>query len=561
MYEKGLGVDRDIQKAVELYKKSAEQDNALGQVRLADIYLNGLGVDQNFRKAFASYQKSADQDKDPESAGLALLRLGAMHCQGKGVEKDFKKGFEFYKKSAKLGNEEAQFCLGAMYRDGVGVERDHKKALDWFQKSARKNKVPADSALGDIYRDGLVVEKNIPEAMKWYEKAAKNGDKYAKTELLKLQQEENIQNKVEAGLALACKDDAQAMAEVANMHPLGAGFERNEEKVQERFDKTVENGNGSVPGKPQPVPQPISRKFQIEKKIPERTSRRPVPKQNRQTKKAHAPRTLLYSFSAIGIIGFSLMVIFLGSRKKSDEILASLELRVMEISALPQPGSQSIPPMILVPASEILKRINAYRSSRKPGENSSSPIDANRAAIQIEPVLSLLRREYKSLDEVEISGMLTAKNMFDAERNPEGNFQHQYEIIHTAGMRLIFDRATNLVWTRQQNLVKMSLKKSIQWIGSLNNGEYGGNSKWRLPTVEEAASLLKKDTDDGKIFLDAIFGGDIKVIWTGDSFMESESWVVDFQNGMIKYVKNKSRLMTLMVSSDQNSLSKQIPKN
>ena len=155
--------------------------------------------------------------------------------------------------------------------------------------------------------------------------------------------------------------------------------------------------------------------------------------------------------------------------------------------------------------------------------------------------------------------MLVAKNIFDAQRNPGGNFRHQYEIRNVAGLRVIFDRATKLVWMRQQNLVKMNLEKIKDWIGSLNRVEYGGISDWRLPTVEEAASLLEKNPDDEKIFLDAIFGEDIKSIWTGDSFTESKSWIIDFRNGLIDYAKNKNRLPALMVSSDSGSISDQVP--
>ncbi len=43
-----------------------------------------------------------------------------------------------------------------------------------------------------------------------------------------------------------------------------------------------------------------------------------------------------------------------------------------------------------------------------------------------------------------------------------------------------------------------------------------------------------------------------QVIWTGDGFTGSESWVVDFQDGMTDHAKNKSRLVTLMVSSSPN---------
>ena len=152
--------------------------------------------------------------------------------------------------------------------------------------------------------------------------------------------------------------------------------------------------------------------------------------------------------------------------------------------------------------------------------------------------------------------MLAARNLFDAERNPGGAFPHQYETEDVAGLLLIVDRAANLVWTRQRNPVKMSLKKSVQWIESLNRVGYGGIRSWRLPTVEEAASLLQKRAGHKKIFLDDVFAGDVEAIWTGDSPTESESWIIVFQSGRIQTAKNKSRLMTLMVSSEGDLLGK-----
>ena len=551
MYEKGLGVNRDIRRAAELYRKSAGQENALGQLRLGDFHLNGIGVERNPRKAFAWYRKAAAQEQDPECAAQAQFRLGAMYCQGNGIEKDLPKGFEFYEKAARGGNAEAQFCLGAMYEDGVGVARDHKKALEWFQKSAKKSKTPANSAMGDIYRDGLVVERNIAEAIQWYKKAAEEGDAYAKTELLKLQLEESAPPKAKTEPVPAGKGETPAMAGAADARPAGTGGENRGQKIGPRPDPAVGDTNLPLRGKLQPMPRPKSAKLRIAEKIPEKKSPLSVPRQSRQARGAPTPAMARYLFSALGLILVSLAIVFFGFRKKPAATWESVKLRVTEVSPLPRPDPQWIPAMVMEPPGVILKRIKADISSRQKGEKIPAPVmETARAVVAIEPVAPVLRREYRSLDEGEIANMLTVKNIFDVNRNPGGDFRHRYEIKDSAGLRLIVDRATNLAWTRQQNPVRMNLKKSLEWIASLNNAGYGGSRNWRLPTVEEAAALLKKKTNAEKTFLDAIFGDGLGAIWTGDSFTESESWIVDFQNGTIDPAKNKSRLATLMVRSE-----------
>jgi TPR repeat protein len=591
MVEKGLGVDKDFQKALGLYKKSAEQGNALGQARLGDIYLKGLGVEQDPQKAFKCFQKAAAQNND-----LAQLRLGTMYCEGNGVEQDLKKGFALVQKSANQGNAKAQLILGGMYKDGKGVQQDSKKAFAWIQKSAKQGHVIAQNnlgylyeqglgvdrdfqkarewylkaaekglaeaqvCLGNLYRDGLGVEENITEAKKWYVKASEKGNEKAKSELLKIEQDADPKKKFKNKIVASYKGDAKAMAEVANMYLMGIGIEKSEEVALEWFKKAFEYGNVSVRGKLQQVQQSINAKRKAENKIPEKTSPTAAPVPSVPKKKSPVARTLFFLIPMIVIIGLSLTIIFLNFNKKSGSLDNEILPVVPKIAAAPQPKTEPIPLAILETSPEAAEKITMHKSTHKQKEKKSFKIaEADHTPIKIEPTAAVLRREYKSLNEQEISEMLIAKNIFDAKKNPSGNFRHQYEIRNVAGLRVIFDRATKLAWIRQQNFVKMNLEKTKDWIGSLNNVRYGGISNWRLPTVEEAASLLEKNPADEKIFLAAIFGKDIKSIWTGDSFTESKSWIIDFQNGLLDYEKNKNRLPALMVSSDLSSTSNQVP--
>jgi TPR repeat protein len=561
MYEKGLGVDQDMQRAWEYFKKSAARGSTQGLVRLGDLYLNGSGVEQSFRKALARYQRAAEQVDDPESAGLALYKLGTMYYQGQGVEKDLRKGFALYERSAKLGNAKAQLCLGAIYRDGMGVGRDHKKAQEWFKKSARNDKSQAaDSAMGDIYRDGLLVEKNIPEAIQWYEKASEKGDQYARSELAKLTLEASIQQDFKTNLALAGTGDPKAMAEVAEMYLAGMGIEKNEEKACDWFEKSIACGNVSARGRMQQVQQSIRSRSRAGENAPEKAIRRAAPGPRRRTRKATARGKLPYLIAATAITAMLLIFASFHFRNRPETASLSPRPEPPAIVIPPRPQFLSLPTPVPGLPAEIPAKIKARKASGKPSVAGSPPIPETKPAVaKIEPVSPQLRSEYQTLDEEKLAAMLAAKNMFDAQRNPGGIFPHQYESVHVAGLNLILDRASRRVWTRQRNLVRMNLKKSTRWIESLNGIEYGGIRDWRLPTIEEAASLLRQGKGTGPIFLDEVFGGDIQDIWTGDGFTESESWSVDFRDGVAKPVKNKSRLMILMVSSAAGSLGRKAP--
>ncbi len=51
MYQNGLGVQKKVKRAYELYKSSSLNGHAQGQLNLAILYANGNGIDKNYAKA------------------------------------------------------------------------------------------------------------------------------------------------------------------------------------------------------------------------------------------------------------------------------------------------------------------------------------------------------------------------------------------------------------------------------------------------------------------------------------------------------------------------------
>ena len=90
----------------------------------------------------------------------------------------------------------------------------------------------------------------------------------------------------------------------------------------------------------------------------------------------------------------------------------------------------------------------------------------------------------------------------------------------------------------------MSWDEAKEWVEDLNSEEgYAGYQDWRLPTVDEAVSLLESSEKNGDLYIDPVFSKKQRWIWTGDmkddsDDMEDEegygseaTWYVGFENG------------------------------
>ena len=77
-------MDQSYAKAVEWYRKAAEQGNATAQTNLGYMYAEGRGVDQSYAKAVEWYRKAAEQGD-----ALAQNKLGYMYAEGQGVDQSY----------------------------------------------------------------------------------------------------------------------------------------------------------------------------------------------------------------------------------------------------------------------------------------------------------------------------------------------------------------------------------------------------------------------------------------------------------------------------------------
>jgi serine/threonine protein kinase len=147
-----------------------------------------------------------------------------------------------------------------------------------------------------------------------------------------------------------------------------------------------------------------------------------------------------------------------------------------------------------------------------------------------------LRSQYLKIPVEDVKQMLLDRNFFDKYYNKNGNFRNKFELKQDLQSSVILDYATGLMWHQSGSEKYIKFKQVQQWLAQLNQDNYAGFSDWRIPTLEEAASLMEKTENRDGLFIDSRFNREQKYIWTGDTFGSQKIWVVDFFSGDVNRV-------------------------
>jgi hypothetical protein len=159
-------------------------------------------------------------------------------------------------------------------------------------------------------------------------------------------------------------------------------------------------------------------------------------------------------------------------------------------------------------------------------------IHIDRVSLRTEPMKIMSRGKIKS--------MVAKYDFFDSSINLSGSFDN-YFVDNNDGT--VTDMATMLMWEKSGSIRSIDYDRSNAYIKLLKRERFAGYSDWRLPTLEELASLLEKGEQKG-VHIDPVFGNKQIRCWTidrGELSMGTvgigetppAGWIVNFQYGNI----------------------------
>lgn len=131
----------------------------------------------------------------------------------------------------------------------------------------------------------------------------------------------------------------------------------------------------------------------------------------------------------------------------------------------------------------------------------------------------------------ELEAMIAEKGFYDGYRNASGQcIKHEYDARTINGDKIVMDQTTGLMWQQSGSDNEMFYKSAQDYIADLNIKKFAGFSDWRLPTTEEAMSLMENsNNNENHIYIHPIFDGKQDRILTVDFVTRTAgSWMVDF---------------------------------
>ena len=148
--------------------------------------------------------------------------------------------------------------------------------------------------------------------------------------------------------------------------------------------------------------------------------------------------------------------------------------------------------------------------------------------------LSLRKEPKKMLSENAVRTMLKKHDFYDRVWNPHGLFDNDFV---DNGDGTVTDRATGLMWQKDGSPKPLTLKRVKYYIGRLNDERFVGYSDWRMPTIDELASIITRNASSG-LHINPLFAKKQKLCWSSDSgFVEDEYlkdvWIADFAKGRV----------------------------
>ncbi|MDU9048842.1 MAG: DUF1566 domain-containing protein [Candidatus Electrothrix sp. Rat3] len=142
----------------------------------------------------------------------------------------------------------------------------------------------------------------------------------------------------------------------------------------------------------------------------------------------------------------------------------------------------------------------------------------------------LLPSEPRELSEEQVELLIRDGNFYDVRLNPQGNVANA--LTDSGDGLTVLDQGTGLLWQRT-GLDLCSIRTMKARIDELNSTGFAGFHDWRMPSPEEAMSLMEPTANAKGMHLHTCFSKEQPFIFTNSRRAPTGYWFVDYAQGRI----------------------------
>ncbi|MBT3881343.1 MAG: DUF1566 domain-containing protein [Candidatus Scalindua sp.] len=157
-------------------------------------------------------------------------------------------------------------------------------------------------------------------------------------------------------------------------------------------------------------------------------------------------------------------------------------------------------------------------------------VDKGKVETSVIPEAKFRSTSKGTLSGESVIAMLEDRGFYDRDwSNSASGFPNDYRLQNDG--KVVFDYASGLMWQQSGSSKDISFGEAEKYVEQLNSDQFAGYSDWRLPTLEEAMSLLESTEKSGGLNIDPVFDTTQRWIWTSDINNTSLAWLVNFISG------------------------------
>lgn len=157
------------EKIIAYLEKSCKKRGAQACTALGYLYENGLGIAKNIKRALSHYGRACDL-----RAGFGCVNAGAIYAEAK----NYDDANSYFARACELRNADGCFNVGVSHLYGQGAIKSEflakmyfNDAIELYIERCEKRDASACDVLANVYNDGIAIEINAQKSQHFRKKA------------------------------------------------------------------------------------------------------------------------------------------------------------------------------------------------------------------------------------------------------------------------------------------------------------------------------------------------------------------------------------------------------